>query len=54
MAADANAGQFDEQLLRRDYLRYRERALELAAEPARKPKVLSSVLPSTLPEGSAA
>ena len=54
MAADANAGQFDEQLLRRDYLRYREQALELAAEPARNREVASGALPCALPEGSAA
>jgi hypothetical protein len=54
MAAEANAGQFDEQLLRRDYLRYREQALELAAEPAHKPELVPGSAPLPLPEGSAA
>jgi hypothetical protein len=54
MAAEASAGQFDEQLLRRDYLRYREQALELSAEPARNPHLVSSTVPCAFPEGRAA
>ena len=54
MAAEASAGQFDEQLLRRDYLRYQKHALELAAEPVPKPQLVTGNLPYALPESSAA